>query len=61
MIVGVGGMAAEEDVAIVVNRGDFDSCFAEESVRVSAGCAPKRIEDYAQFGFLNYLEVNDFL
>ena len=45
MVVGLRGVTAEEDVAVVVDGVDLDAGFAQEVVEVAAARSPEGIED----------------
>ena len=60
MIVGLGRMAAEEHVAIVVDGCHLHARVAQQRIRIAAGRTPQRIVDHAQSSFLDGGEVHDF-
>ncbi len=53
MIVGLGGMTAEENVAIVMDALHFDTGFGQQGVGITSRSAPQRIERNAQSSFLD--------
>ena len=59
MIVGFGGMSAEEHVAIVVNGRDLHPSVTQQLVRVPAGRAPQRVKYHASSSLLNRGKIND--
>jgi len=60
VVVGFGGVAAEKDVAIIVDGGDVDAVVAEDVAAVAASGSPEGIEDDLQVGFLDGGEVDEF-
>src|SRR6187200_1085827 len=58
MIVGLRGMTAEEDVAVVMNRFHFDTCFGQQRVGITSRSAPERIEPNAQSCLLDHGEID---
>jgi len=53
-------VAAEEDVAVVVDGGDFDADGAEDVATVAAACSPEGVEDYFDAGGGDGLEIDEF-
>ncbi len=60
MVVGLGGVAAKEDVAVVVDGFDGDAGLAEDVAAVAAARSPEGIEDDLDAGLGDGLEVDEF-
>ena len=60
MIVGLGRVASEKNVARVVDSGHGYSSFAQERVRVAAGSAPHGIEGNLDASFFDHVEIDNF-
>src|ERR1700744_359638 len=60
MIIRLGGVAAEEDVAEVVDGFDGNAGFTEDVGGVAPACAPEGIVDDLDAGFGDGFEVDEF-
>jgi hypothetical protein len=60
VVVGLGGVAAEKDIAVVVDGLDGDSGRSEDVAAVAAARAPEGIEDDLDAGNGNGFEIDQF-
>src|SRR5450432_212024 len=52
MIVGLGGMSAKQDVAVVVHGRNFYAGFFQKRIGIATTCSPHRVENNAELRFL---------
>ena len=60
MVVGLGRMAAKENIAVIVDGFNCYARFAQNVATVAATGSPERIEDYLDARFGDGLQVDQF-